>query len=413
MERNSKPQKLRLLMITATNPYPPVSGGQRRNLDEIKVLSRFAEIDLLTFYDATETTIPDLLQTHLAPFCREIVPVAVPLKFNRHKIHQMIQFVKASFSPYPFRFQKLWVPSMIQEFRERIQRHPYHILHFNHLATTRYADLVPPGYPAIKMATEANVEWEIFARYADNFRDGIRKPIFSREARRLKLFEVTYLNKMDGVIALSDRDAQLLQEGGVNRPIHIFRRPMQVAKPPKTRFEETEPVIISLGRLEETRTQGTLWFANEVWDKVLARCPQARWHIIGADPPPAVKSLHGKRNIVVEGFIENLEPILRRTRACIIPLFIGGGIRIKILDMLAEGIPCVSTTVGVQGLENEGVLIADEPDQFAEMVVSVLTDRELWYRMQSAGQAYIETHYSEERVTQETWQFIDRLLGQG
>lgn len=405
-----KAKKIQILMISSVNPYPPVSGGQRRCLDEIKVLSRFAEIDLLTFYDETEKEVPEQLRTHLAPFCREIVPIPVPLKFNRHRVRQMMQFVRASLSPYPFRFQKLWVPPMIQAFQQRIRDRHYDVIHFNHLATARFVELVPENYPAAKIATEANVEWEIFARYAENFRDPVRRLLFAREAKRLKHFEISYLNRMNGVVVLSERDAELLRQKGMHRPMHIFRRPMQVATPPKVRFEDAEPLVISLGRLEETRTHGTLWFANEVWDKVLARCPQARWHIIGADPPAAIQSLHGKRNIVVEGFVEDLDPILYRTRACVIPLFIGGGIRIKILDMLAAGIPCVSTTVGAQGLENEGVLITDEPDKFADAVVSVLTDRELWYRMQSAGQAFIRARYSTESVEQAVWEFVNQVI---
>jgi glycosyltransferase involved in cell wall biosynthesis len=112
----------------------------------------------------------------------------------------------------------------------------------------------------------------------------------------------------------------------------------------------------------------------------------------------------------VEGFVEDLTPFLQRARACIIPLFIGGGIRIKILDMLSSGIPCVSTTVGAQGLENEGVWIADDPEGFAQGIAEVLTNRDRWEAMQRAGQAFIQANYAAEAVVAETQAFIQNLL---
>jgi len=212
------------------------------------------------------------------------------------------------------------------------------------------------------------------------------------------------------VIALSERDKEILQRDGVKAPIHIFRRPLTVSQPPIVRWETSEPMVISLGRLEETRTHGTLWCAREVWHRVRQRVPDARWHIIGLDPPHSVQALHGRDGIAVEGFVEDLTPFLQRARACIIPLFIGGGIRIKILDMLSVGLPCVSTTVGAQGLENEGVWIADDPEGFAQGIVEVLTNRNRWEAMQRAGQAFIQANYAAEAVVAETQAFIQSLL---
>lgn len=123
-----------------------------------------------------------------------------------------------------------------------------------------------------------------------------------------------------------------------------------------------------------------------------------------------MQALHGQDGIHVEGFVEDLTPFLQRARACIIPLFIGGGIRIKILDMLSAGVPCVSTTVGAQGLENDGVWIADDAEGFARGIVETLTNRARWEAMQRAGQAFIQANYGAESVIAETQAFILNLL---
>lgn len=400
---------LRVLMITATNPYPPVSGGQRRNLDEIRVYSHWALLDLVAVYDESEPDIAPLMCKHLKHFCNRVEPVPLPLKFNRHRVRQGVQFILAQLGRYPFRAQKLWHPILVEKFKSLLVSNRYDVIHFNHLATVRYNELVRDPTP-IRLCTEANVEWEIFARYAETLPNPLKRLLAAREAARLRRYEVKALNQMDGVIVLSERDRELLRRDGVRRPMHIFRRPMEVTFPPLPQWEHTEPLVISLGRLEETRTHGTLWCLREVWHRVRQQIPDARWHIIGADPPASIREFHGKDGIVVEGFVDDITPFLRRARACIIPLFIGGGIRIKILDMLSVGMPCVSTTVGAQGLENEGVWIADTPEGFAEGIVELLRNRERWERMQAAGQAFIRDNYAPDAVAKASEAFIRELL---
>lgn len=396
-------------MLVALHPYPPVSGGQRCTLDELKVYSQFSEIDLLTFHDESQPEIVSVMQQNLKPYCRSVESVGISLLFGRHRARQIRMFLQAQLGRLPFRVVKFLNPQMRAILQRRLQSVGYDVIHFNYLSTTGYLPLVQ-DYPAVNLATEANVEWEIFARYAETLPNPFKRLLAAREARRLRQYEVTTLNQMHGVIVLSERDRDLLQQDGVCRPIHIFRRPMEVATPPLPQWEYTEPMIISLGRLEETRTHGTLWCLREVWHRVRQQVPEARWHVIGADPPSSIREYHGKDGIVVEGFAEDLTPFLKRARACIIPLFIGGGIRIKILDMLSVGLPCVSTTVGAQGLENEGVWIADTPEGFAEGIVELLRNRERWERMQAEGQAFIRENYAPEAVANEAEAFIRGLL---
>jgi glycosyltransferase involved in cell wall biosynthesis len=398
-------------MLVALHPYPPVSGGQRRTLSELEVYSQFSEIDLLTFHDVSQPEIPDLMRKHLAHLCREIHSVPINLLVTRHRGQQIRLFLQSQWKPTPFRVAKFMHPAMVELVREKTKRTSYDIVHFNYLSTTGYAQVLS-DVPAVRLCTEANVEWEIFARHSETHKNPLKRLLARREARRLREYEIRTLNQMDGVIVLSERDKQILQRDSVSVPIHIFRRPLTVSQPPVVRWETSEPTVISLGRLEETRTHGTLWCAQQVWSRVRQVVPDARWHIIGADPPPAVQALHGHNGIYVEGFVKDLTPFLERARACIIPLFIGGGIRIKILDMLSIGMPCVSTTVGAQGLENEGVWIADTPEGFAQGIVELLTNRSRWESMQRTGQAFIRAHYAPDAVIAETRQFIERLREQ-
>jgi glycosyltransferase involved in cell wall biosynthesis len=402
-------KSMRVLFIAPYNPYPPTCGGQERSLDEIYLYARYAQVDMVTFYDQAESDVPALLSKHLDSLCRKVAALPIPLRFERHRRQQLIQFAKSMVSSTPFRIQKFWNPKMAALIQQWLEETPYDIIHFDHLSVTRYYPLIK-DYPAKRVCTESNVEWEVFDRYATNLKNPLLRLVAAREAKRVKRYEVDILNRMHRVIALSDRDKDVLQAGGVRTPVYVFRRPLEMPDKPITTFEQAEPVVISLGRLDPTREHGTLWFAQECWHRVRQAVPNARWHIIGSDPSASVRALHHQNGISVEGFVEDLTPFLRKARMLIVPLFIGGGIRNKILDMQRIGIPCVSTTVGIQGLENEGVWVADDPQGFSEGVIQLLTEPEAWTRMAQIGRDYIHAHYAPESVGADFERFLKELV---
>jgi glycosyltransferase involved in cell wall biosynthesis len=105
--------------------------------------------------------------------------------------------------------------------------------------------------------------------------------------------------------------------------------------------------------------------------------------------------------IEAPGYVENVEPFWARSQVFIVPLHAGGGMRVKILDAWAQGLPVVSTTVGAEGLHyqnGENILIADTPEAFAQAVLAVLRDPGLAGRLAAAGRQNVEQHYDWRRI---------------
>lgn len=122
---------------------------------------------------------------------------------------------------------------------------------------------------------------------------------------------------------------------------------------------------------------GVAWFLRHVWPAIRARVPEAGLDIVGKDPPPPVRDAHGKDGVTVHGFVDDLTPLYERASASIVPLFAGGGTRLKILEALARSVPVVSTTLGAFGIEADarhGLERVDSPTAFADRCVDVLTD---------------------------------------
>jgi glycosyltransferase involved in cell wall biosynthesis len=145
---------------------------------------------------------------------------------------------------------------------------------------------------------------------------------------------------------------------------------------------------------------GLLWFAREVFPLVLKAVPDARLKIIGKEPPRLIRRLHDGKRIFVLGYVEDLDEIYRQTGVFIVPLRMGGGIRIKILEALAKGMPIVTTSVGCEGIgtvSGRHLLIADTAEDFARSTVEYLLDPGLRTKLGKEGREYVRSCFGGDR----------------
>jgi glycosyltransferase involved in cell wall biosynthesis len=132
--------------------------------------------------------------------------------------------------------------------------------------------------------------------------------------------------------------------------------------------------------------------------------PGARLLLVGRDPTPEVAALAAD-DVVVTGTVPDVRPYLAESRVALAPLLSGGGTRLKVLEALDAGRPLVSTSVGIDGLDDlvgHGVLVADRPDDFARDMIALLRDPELATQSGAKGADAVRTRYSWD-VTLEAW----------
>ncbi len=138
--------------------------------------------------------------------------------------------------------------------------------------------------------------------------------------------------------------------------------------------------MLFLGSFRHTPNQEALaWFVNHALPRVLEGCPQARLIVVGSDPPPrhSLPDLPGA--IELRGFVEDVREPLSRYAIFVCPILAGSGMRVKLLEAFAAGMPVVSTRIGAEGLaENDGEFcaLADEPVEFAQKIVELFKDPE-------------------------------------
>jgi polysaccharide biosynthesis protein PslH len=146
---------------------------------------------------------------------------------------------------------------------------------------------------------------------------------------------------------------------------------------------------------------GMEWFVENIWPLVRERVPAAQLHVVGRDPPARLLARHQHAGVYIHGFVTDVQPLWRRARLSVVPLLAGSGTRLKILESLGNGVPCVSTTVGAFGLdlgETDGVLRADRPHDFAEKCVRLLQDTALGTILGASGKDAVTARYHWSRI---------------
>ena len=174
------------------------------------------------------------------------------------------------------------------------------------------------------------------------------------------------------------------------------------------RFDGRANIIFIGGFQHPPNTDAVLYFAREIFPRVLNRLPDAVFQVIGPDAPPEVQDL-ASPSIQVLGYVPDVRPLFDQARVSVAPLRFGAGVKGKVNQSMALGVPTVLTSIAAEGMylvHEENAMIADDPDRFADEVVRLWTSRELWERVSAQGLESIREHFSVEAAAKR----IDELL---
>jgi glycosyltransferase involved in cell wall biosynthesis len=143
------------------------------------------------------------------------------------------------------------------------------------------------------------------------------------------------------------------------------------------------------------------WFLDAMWSTIRAAVPGVELHLIGRASSHDRTRYEQAEGVRCHGYVPDIRPYLARASCSVVPIRIGGGTRLKILDSWAMGVPVVSTSVGCEGLatkEGENIVIRDDPQGFAAAVIRVLGNRVLHAQLSASGRATVERSYSWESI---------------
>ena len=197
--------------------------------------------------------------------------------------------------------------------------------------------------------------------------------LFLLEAMRVKKYERKIFEMFDHVLVTCDEEATIVDK--LVYKASIFKIPNGVNYPKKIKRRSEIGNILMVGNFEHSpNMEGILWFYNKVWKMVKKRYEDSKLILVGKMPESLKKTLSKDEDIKVEGLVPELNPYYELASCIIIPIFHLSGIKIKLLEAMAYGIPIVSTQTGGMGFEDiPTIKFADTPESFAYAIQQLLT----------------------------------------
>lgn len=388
---------MNILFLSQVLPYPLDAGPKIRIYYVLRYLAQRHDVSLVSFTrEGDEKAVP-----HLESICRQVH--RVPLR--RTKFRDAVHLAQSWLQGESFLIQRDKVLEMHETVTRLLSQQRFDFVHADQLAMATYA--LPVSQP--KVLDEHNAVWTIVKRLWQNEPSRVLRPVLEREWRKLARYEAQVIRQFDQVVTVTPEDRAALENldaaGAANlpRPIRVIPICIDPSEIPLVqRAPEPQNIVCVGGMFYPPNVDGMLWFASEVLPLVLRERPTTRFFVVGARPDRRLVAL-ARRNphVIVTGRVEEITPYLVESAAFIVPLRAGGGMRVKILDAWARGIPIVTTTIGCEGIETrpgENLLIADGPAEFAAAVVSLLRDSARGRQMARAGRRWVEEHYDWRRV---------------
>jgi len=215
---------------------------------------------------------------------------------------------------------------------------------------------------------------------------------------QMKESELELLEKFDAIVVLSQNDADKLSLHNLNRCIFISPVSGLISNQNCNMIDNFQSLICFLGSGSHSpNLDALIYFLNEMWPGILSKNPNLVLHVVGSwDKPIKNKILADYANVHFTGFIADLNNELSKS-ILVVPLRIGSGIRIKILDAINAGAPVVTSSIGMEGLpllSEIDCLIFDNPHEFSDAVIRLSQDSELRLQLKTSAQRSLQSEFS-------------------
>lgn len=394
---------MKLLIVSPYLPCP-TSGGSARYYYLLKALARQHTISLLALVDSTEAGVHggQPLPEDLARTIR-VIPRPAPYS----KRWQQLMSVARGKSYLLNLFTSVEMQAALDA-----------ILACDHYDAVFFESVLISGYRLpgnVKVIIDQqNIEHELLQRTYQHERMSLRRWYNWQEYRLIKQVEIERCRKADLVLVTSERERLLLKSMLPRNVIEVVPNGVDIETfRENCSGQEVAGRIIFTGAMDYyPNVDAVLFFAQKSWPLIQAQVPDASWQIVGRNPPPVVQRLADLPGVTVTGSVPDVRPYLAASALAIAPLQIGSGTRLKILEALAVQKAVVSTGLGCEGLSTvsgKHLIVADQPEAFAQAVVELIRNPELRRTLGTAGRALAEAEYSWERCGDQLLHVLEKM----
>jgi glycosyltransferase involved in cell wall biosynthesis len=396
---------MRVLFLSQIVPYPPHGGVLQRGYNILRELGNLAEVHLLAFIHPEALPTPDTLaesREALGRFCRTVE--YFPLWVKKSPLHKAAGLGLSLFSREPFGAIAHRSRAFSQRVAAAAGANRFDVVHVDTIGLSGFVDLEHP--PAATVLTHHNIESMLMARRSQVQPGVAARAFLAREAAKLQNAERRIPPRFDLNIVMSESDGRALAELAPAARAAVVPNGVDTNYFTPALNRETPALIYGGGMNMFANRDAVMYFITEVWPSIQAVRPDVRFFAVGQDPPRELLALAERDSrIVVTGYVTDIREYIGQAAVYVVPLRVGGGTRLKVLDALAMGKAMVSTSTGCEGINvtpGEHLQIGDTPQAFAEATLALLGDPQRRQALGQAARALVEREYA--------WPVVGRQL---
>ena len=390
-----------ILTLTHMYPYPATDGGKIVTYNTLKYMKKKG-IDniLITFGKSSQRTeLDDITEVHIIE------------KDTSNNISEAIKNL-ASYMPYNmYKYKDIRV---IKKIDEILSHKKVDVIYIDHLHMAIYAKHIKKLYPEIPLVLrQHNVETTIMERFYKNQTNFIIKNYALMQYIKLKRYEGKIAKSFDKILMLTEDDKDRMYNMCKHKDIKVIPAGVDIDRyyPKHELYEENS--IVFLGAMNWLPNEdGVLWFVENIFEKIVAANNNAKLYIVGKNPTQKVKNLE-RNNIIITGFVEDEREYIARGSVFIVPLRIGGGMRIKILNAMSMEKCIISTSIGAEGINiinNKEIFIEDEIEKISNKIIYAMKNRDINKQMGENARKKIIDEYSWSAVINKIIEELDKLI---
>lgn len=374
---------MKILAVYPYVPYPLNRGAYHRAFHLLKGLAMDHEVDLLTLAENGEGA------EHKAvfeEFCGrvEVIPFA-------HPAWEKL-FPKRLLNPLPSTVAHWNFPAAAEGIRRMLANGDYGAVHVLDLVLTQFFLDEFRDIPLVLDRTRVDLQYQLMEQRHMNF--SLKNRLLNYENRvKLWRYERAIARRSALQVVCGEDDEKFIRDYiSAAVPIEVIPNGVDLDyfhSSSSAEAEAAEPAIVFCGAMDYNPNIDALrWFFGEMHAGILERVPSLKTLIVGRNPAPEVKACAARPGVTVTGGVPDVRPYYKKAWLQIVPLRIGGGTRLKIVESLGIGTPVVSTTIGAQGLglrHDHEILLADSAELFIKETVRALHSAELRDRLRRKG----------------------------
>lgn len=392
---------MKLLMLTPYLPYPLLTGGQTRSYNLIKRLSSLGhEITLFSLIKIDEER---KYVGELEKFCKEVQV------FQRSEKPWTIgNILKTGFSFYPFLVVRNWAKGEKSAIEKKLKGKKFDLIH----AETFY---VMPHIPKTKipiLLVEQTIEYLVYRHYAESYPNLFLRPFLYFDVLKMKYWEKKFWSRANKVAAMSKEDKQIMLSQLPNLDVDIVPNGVDSNFFGKSVANRSElPIILYLGNFTWLQNREAVKILIEkVWSKIKSSIPMVKLWIIGKDARKFFPDLSANDIRVEE--VADVRKIYQEASVLVAPIYGGGGTRYKNFEAFASGLPVVTTSIGIGGIDakdGEEVLVRDKPEEISEAAIELLNNPKLAKKIADNAKRLVKEKFDWDPIARNLSRIYEQL----